>query len=155
MISKIDISFNDTNDISSINVWVPGCKLNCEGCFTPELKDFNAGFDVPLEEIIDKIKERMELTNTVCFIGGNPPDYKDINKLIKAVKDLGVTIWLYSGYEFEEIKDKSWVQYCDYIKAGPYIKEKENKDYRWASTNQKLWKRQDSNKWEVEEQYNV
>lgn len=98
------------------------------------------------------VKERFELTKTVCFLGGNPPDNANIDELTKRIKELGGTIWVYSGYNFEDIKDKEWVKFCDYIKAGPYIKELANKEYSYASTNQKLYKRE-SDKWIVEEHY--
>lgn len=150
-IAKIDIGFVDTDDVS-INVFLPGCKLNCKGCFTPELKDFNAGFEVPMDEVLDQIKGRMELTSTVCLIGGNPPDHKDITEFVKKLKELNAIIWVYCGYEFEKVKSEEWVRYCDYIKAGPYIQHLYNKNYRFASTNQKLYKN-DSGKWILEEQY--
>lgn len=152
-IAKIDIAFNDADDVS-INVWLPGCKLNCKGCFTPDLKKFNAGFDVPMNEVLDRVKERMELTKIVCLIGGNPPDHENILELTKRIKELGATVWMFSGYEFEKIKNEEWVRYCDYIKAGPYMEELQSKDYRYASTNQKLYK-QECGKWKIVEEYNA
>ena len=149
-ISKIDTGFIETNDIST-NVYLNGCKLNCKECFSPELKDFNSGQEISIDELIEMIKERFELTKTVCFLGGNPPDNNNIEELTKRVKELGGTVWVYSGYNFEEIKDKEWVKFCDYIKAGPYKKkELANKEYSYASTNQKLYKRE-SDKWVVED----
>ena len=120
-IAKVDIAFNDTDDVS-INVWLPGCKLSCDECFTPELKNFNAGFEVSIEDVMGMVEERLELTKTVCFLGGNPPDHKDIEELTRRAKELGATVWVYSGYEFEKIQDEEWVNNCDYIKAGPYEK---------------------------------
>jgi len=150
-ISKIDIGFVETDDIS-INIYLSGCKLNCEECFSPDLKDFNSGQNVSIDEVVDMVKERFELTKTVCFLGGNPPDNSNIEELTKRIKDLGAKVWVYSGYNFEDIKDKEWVKYCDYIKAGPYMKELVNTDYSYASTNQKLYKRE-SDKWTTEEWY--
>ena len=148
-IAKVDIAFNDTDDIS-INVWLPGCRLNCDECFTPELKNFNAGFEVPIEDVIGMIEERLEMTKTVCFLGGNPPDHKDIEELTRKVKELGTTVWVYSGYDFERIQGERWIDNCDYIKAGPYKKELASIEYSYASTNQKLYKRE-SDKWIMEE----
>jgi len=150
-IAKIDIGFVETEDVS-INIYLSGCKLNCEECFSPHLKDFNSGKDASVDEVMDVVKERFELTKTVCFLGGNPPDNKNIGELTKQVKELGGIVWVYSGYDFEDIKDKEWVKYCDYIKAGPYIKELASMNYSYASTNQKLYKRE-SDKWIMEECY--
>jgi len=153
-ISKIDIGFVETDDVS-INVYLSGCNLNCKGCFSPELKDFKAGYEISVDELIETIKGKFDLTKTVCLLGGNPPDNNDLIDIVKKIKDVGGNIWLYSGYGFEDIKNKEWVQYCDYIKAGPYIESMESKDYRWASTNQKLYHKDKGGKWEIVEEYNA
>jgi anaerobic ribonucleoside-triphosphate reductase activating protein len=149
-VARIDIGFLETDDIS-INVWLPGCRLNCKNCFSPELKRFDCGEKILIDDLIDAVRQRSELTKTVCLIGGNPPDNENINEIAAGLKKIGMTVWLYTGYEFSKIQNCKWLQHCDYVKTGPYISELDSNNYRFASTNQKLFRRIDG-VWKVEEE---
>ena len=62
---------------SRMVIFTQGCKHNCPGCFNPETHDFNGGQEVPLEEIMKKVKDNCEtgLIDGVTFSGGDPMEH--------------------------------------------------------------------------------
>jgi len=51
----------------------------------------------------------------------------------------GKTVWLYTGYLWEEIRDLPGMRWIDVLVDGPFVKELADVTYRWAgSTNQRV-----------------
>ena len=62
-------------------------------------------------------------------------------KLAKEVKVKypNKTIWLYTGYTFEEIKDHEILKYVDVLVDGKYVKELRDVNLHWkGSSNQRV-----------------
>ena len=38
-------------------VFTQGCRHNCKGCHNKHTHDFNGGYEITIEEIIDKVRE--------------------------------------------------------------------------------------------------
>ena len=80
----------------------------------------------------------------VTFSGGDPlyPDNrKDVLFLCKILKRRfsKKTIWMYTGYLYEEIKDLEILKYVDVLVDGPFKKDLADVTYHWAgSTNQRV-----------------
>ncbi|MCI5577883.1 MAG: anaerobic ribonucleoside-triphosphate reductase activating protein [Oscillospiraceae bacterium] len=126
-------------------LWVAGCTHNCKGCQNPITWDIEGGLpfdDVAERELFDKIAP--DYISGVTFSGGDPlhPQNRGkITELAKKCKELfpEKTVWLYTGFTFEEIKGLEIVQYCDVIVDGEFILEQRDPKLHWkGSANQRV-----------------
>ena len=90
------------------SIYLAGCRHRCPGCHNPQSWDFEAGVKMSLEEIMDVVREE-EFSGTVT--GGdalyNPGG---AGALVKAIRAEGLTVWIYTGFTWEEIvEDKSLI----------------------------------------------
>ncbi len=85
-------------------LFVSGCRHNCKGCHNKCMQDFNYGDNVSLDEILDRIKSNIPLIKGVTFSGGDPFEQAaGLSMLAERVHELGLNIWCYSGYTYDEI----------------------------------------------------
>jgi anaerobic ribonucleoside-triphosphate reductase activating protein len=85
-------------------VFVSGCIHNCVGCQNEVMQDFNYGDSVSIDDIMLKIVSNMPIIKGITLSGGEPFEISmSLSKLSQKVKDLGLNIWCYSGYTYEEI----------------------------------------------------
>ena len=126
-------------------LWVSGCEHHCKNCQNPETHDPNGGipFDVEAaEELVDSLEQPYCAGLTIS--GGDPlylGNIETVKNLCKEVKFFypEKTIWLYTGYTWEQIKDLEVIKYVDVLVDGRYIEELADVDYKWAgSTNQRV-----------------
>ena len=116
-IRKMDISNGPGVRVS---VFFQGCHFQCKGCFNPETWDFSGGKEFN-DEVIDHILDlcASDVISGLSILGGEPLNPKNIEgttKLAKAFKEKypKKTIWLWSGYLFDEYTyDKEIVNYID------------------------------------------
>lgn len=84
-------------------VFVQGCPHNCEGCHNPQTHDFMGGYVVDTDELLEKIKSN-PLLDGVTFSGGEPfCQAEALAELGTKIKELGMNIVTYTGYEFEQL----------------------------------------------------
>ena len=126
-------------------LWVAGCTHHCKGCHNPITWDIEGGlpFDEAAErELFDKIAP--DYISGVTFSGGDPlhPQNREkITELAKKCKKLfpEKTVWLYTGFTFDEIKNLEIVKYCDVIVDGEFILEQRDPKLHWkGSANQRV-----------------
>ena len=124
-------------------IWTQGCSHNCKGCHNPGTHDFNGGFEVDIEEIINEIKN-LEGQEGITFSGGDPIFQAEACSLIaKEAKESNLDIWCYTGFKFEDIinipKFKEFLKYVDVLVDGKFIEEEKslNLDFR-GSRNQRI-----------------
>lgn len=83
------------------SVYLAGCSHHCAGCHNPDSWHPGGGKKLTVTQIMQVIDEN---GFNVTLTGGdplyNPPA---VLPLIKAIKANGYNIWLYTGYNFEEI----------------------------------------------------
>lgn len=97
-------------------LWVAGCNHHCKGCQNPVTWNPHDGliFDVEAEqELYNKVNKSH--ISGVTFSGGDPlyPENRDaIFHLAKYIKKYmpGKTVWLYTGYLWEDVRDLPRVQ---------------------------------------------
>lgn len=146
-----------------VSLFVQGCSFHCFNCFNSETWDFNGGKEWTKEtknkflKLIDR-----PYIKRVSFLGGEclaEPNLDEVLSLIKEIRNSfpNKTIWLYTGYKFEEIKDvfmksKKWLQAnwkhsaitrwkivsnVDVLVDGEYIDEQKDITLKWrGSRNQ-------------------
>ena len=126
-------------------LWVSGCSHGCKGCHNRITWDPNGGlpFDAAAkQEIFDELDK--PYVSGLTLSGGDPlfPGNRDtITALVQEIKEKypAKTIWLYTGYEWEEIKTLPLIPYVDIIVDGKFIESlKDNKLHWRGSSNQRL-----------------
>ena len=83
------------------SIYFAGCLHACPGCHNPSSWDFDGGTPMTLSEIMDVVREE---DFDVTFSGGDPlyrPE--EIARLADAIRAEGHSVWLYTGFTWEEI----------------------------------------------------
>lgn len=136
-------------------LWVSGCTHHCLGCHNQNTWDPDIG-----EDFTEKVKEELFLAlspayvSGITFSGGDPlhkNNIKDILSLIEEIKEKmpEKTIWLYTGYIWEDIKEKQddadmkirkkIIENIDILIDGPFILKQKNIMLPWCgSSNQRV-----------------
>lgn len=146
-----DISHDNMLNGNGIRVvlWVAGCEHHCEDCHNPVTWNPEGGKEVgnvEWEEIAAELSK--EYVAGITFSGGDPLHPQNrfpIVNMIQAIKTSfpRKTIWLYTGYIWEEIMDddemKKVIKRVDVLVDGKFKKELADKKYKWAgSKNQRV-----------------
>lgn len=85
-------------------LFVSGCRHNCPGCHNEAMQDFSYGDAVSLKEILGRIENNLPLIKGVTFSGGDPFEHAEaLSELADRIKGMGLNIWCYSGYTYEEL----------------------------------------------------
>ncbi len=137
-------------------LFVSGCTHHCKGCFNEVTWDFNYGEDYT-KEVEDEIIESLKpgYIDGLTILGGEPMEIvnqKEIRPLLKRIKKEvpKATIWIYSGYTWEELTDKNnkrchgedteaILGMLDVLVDGEFIEEQKNLMLRFrGSSNQRV-----------------
>lgn len=126
-------------------LWVSGCTHRCQGCHNPVTWDADCGllFDEEAEqELFCKLSA--EHISGITFSGGDPlhpANIGEVTRLAKKVRDTMPckTIWLYTGFTWEEISDLDIVHYIDVCVDGRFEKSLFDAKLHWkGSANQRV-----------------
>ena len=123
------------------SIYISGCRHHCHGCHNPESWSFELGNAMSLEEIMDIVKEE---DFDVTLSGGDPLYHPDwVAKLCDEIHKLNHTVWLYTGFTWEEIMDSpillEAINKCDVIVDSPFILELKDTDLLFrGSSNQRI-----------------
>ena len=112
-----------------VSIFMQGCHFHCDGCFNKDTWDFSCGKEFT-DETIDRVLELCKAEHIVglSILGGEPmhPDnIEGTTKLAKKFKEKfpNKTIWSWTGFAFEGIKDKEVFNYIDVLVDGQFRKE--------------------------------
>lgn len=125
-----DITYPDINNGLGcrVTLWVSGCDIRCHGCHNERLWDFECGKEFTedtMAELIEIVK--LPYISGLTVMGGEPCSERNAAKVAEIVKTVkegtGKNIWVYTGYNYEDIKDrcKDIFDNADCIVDGPYI----------------------------------
>lgn len=129
-------------------LFVSGCTHNCKGCFNKEQQNFNYGNKWTKEtedEFLGYVKG--ENITGVNILGGEPLDQlmdDSLLNLLRRIKaETNKSIWLWSGYLFEDImvheKRKEFLNYIDVLIDGEFILEQRDIKLKYrGSGNQRV-----------------
>ena len=126
-------------------LWVAGCNHHCKGCQNPVTWNPEDGipFGIAAEaELYEKLYKPH--ISGVTFSGGDPlyPNNRSvIFHLAKCIKQYipGKTVWIYTGYLWEQVKDLPGMKWVDILVDGEFKKDLADVTYHWAgSTNQRV-----------------
>lgn len=142
-----------------ISLFVSGCKFNCKNCFNKEAQNYNYGYpytEATKQEIITLVKNPN--IDGLSILGGDPlwQNEKDLlllTDLVKEIKKINKTVWIWSGFTWETIfpnedfKQLSKLQKnrqilisnCDIFVDGQFEEENKNLMLKWrGSSNQRV-----------------
>lgn len=99
-------------------IWTQGCPHHCKFCHNPETHSFKGGKVVLVSDLIKEIEES-ELQDGITFSGGDPMMQPiPCAEIAKRCKELGLNIWCYTGFLFEELLEKpDCVEFLKYVDA--------------------------------------
>ena len=126
-------------------LWVAGCEHRCQGCQNPLTWDPEDGleFDIYAKtELFSKLYP--DYISGITFSGGDPlhpSNREDVLKLSKEVKEKlsEKTVWLYTGYSWEDVWWFPGMELVDVLVDGPFVEALKDITYPWAgSTNQRV-----------------
>ena len=126
-------------------LWVSGCSHKCKGCHNPITWDPKCGLEFD-ESARNEIFTELDKNyiHGITFSGGdplNPANRATILDLIKDIKTKYPTksIWLYTGYLWDEVKYLDIVQYVDILIDGKFVEELKDNNLHWkGSSNQNV-----------------
>ena len=141
-IRKMDISNGEGVRVS---IFMQGCTFNCKNCFNPETHSFEGGKEFT-EETIERVISLCSNENIVglSILGGEPLHPKNIDgttALAKRFKEKypNKTIWVWTGFLFENLKDSEVMKYIDVLIDGQYVDELHSPLLKWkGSANQRV-----------------
>ena len=126
-------------------LWVAGCNHNCKGCHNPVTWDIRGGipFDqAAKEELFEELKK--PYVSGVTLSGGDPlhPDNRRVmGELIDEISEKfpNKTIWLYTGYSWEAIRDLPLIRKVDVVVDGEFVEALKDANLHWkGSSNQRV-----------------
>lgn len=105
-------------------IWVQGCNKRCPGCISEDSRPLDGGYEVDTDDLVESILQTSGIEG-LTISGGEPfLQSEALSELINKVKlkrDIGAI--LYTGNDFEEIKEDRLTQLCDIIIDGAYIED--------------------------------
>ena len=128
-----------------VSLFVSGCRNRCKGCFNPEAWDFNYGKEFTLNTLIE-IDTALEpdYIAGLTILGGDPFEPENIETVtalckIMAYENRLKSIWIYTGYLYEDLKDLEIMDYIDVLVDGPFIESLKDISLKFrGSTNQRI-----------------
>ena len=157
----VDIYKTDTTNGEGVRVvlWTTGCSHHCQGCHNPQTWSPTNGkpyTENTQNEILEALNK--SYISGITLSGGDPlytDNLKEIYNLVLRIrKELPTkTIWLYSGFTWEELHDtyeipevqsnmtlrKKIVELCDVFVDGKFEIDKKNIMLKYCgSENQKV-----------------
>ena len=126
-------------------LWVSGCTHKCKNCHNPVTWDICGGipFDWEAkEELFEELSK--SYISGITLSGGDPLHPANCGETAQLIKEIKMkfpqkTIWLYTGFVWEEIHTLEAVQMTDVVVDGPYIEELRDTKLHWkGSSNQRV-----------------
>lgn len=126
-------------------LWVAGCEHKCPECQNPVTWDICGGLEFDEEAKKELFAElEKDYISGVTLSGGDPlhrQNRADIGTLVEEIAEKfpNKTIWIYTGYEWQDVKDLPFMSKVDVLVDGRYVKEQRDVNLPWrGSSNQKV-----------------
>ena len=122
-------------------VFVQGCPHGCKGCQNPDTWDFDGGMEVSAEEIAEQYK-RTRFLDGITLSGGEP--FAQEEACLELLDRLpGVNVWIYTGYEYEDIRDTELAKRADVLVVGRFVESLKCEGELFGSSNQRIIRRRE------------
>lgn len=126
-------------------VFTQGCKHGCIGCHNPKTHDINGGYLEDTDKIIEEFKLN-KILRGITISGGEPMlQANAVLDIAKSVKKLGKTVWVYTGYTWEQLMEMNnptiveLLNTIDVLVDGKFEIDKHSDNILWrGSSNQRV-----------------
>lgn len=125
-------------------VFAQGCPHHCPECHNPQSHDFDGGEWGDTAEIL-RIAEDNCLLDGITLTGGEPFCQPEAcAELARGAHELGLNVWVYTGYLFENLLNgtdaqRELLKNADVLVDGPFLIAQKSMDVRFrGSKNQRL-----------------
>lgn len=142
-----NITKNDMLNGTGLRVvlWVAGCTHGCKGCQNPVTWDLMGGlaFDEAAKEELFQELDKTYIEG-ITLSGGDPlhpANRTEVGALIEEIHSRfpSKNIWLYTGFEWEEIMELSFLPHVDVLVDGKFQQDLLNNRLYWkGSSNQRV-----------------
>ena len=162
-----EIKYNDIANGVGVrtSLFVSGCRHHCKGCFNEVAWDFGYGGEFT-SDVEDAICESLgsPFVDGVSILGGEPLEPENqphVLWLAERVKGMGKTVWLWTGFTFEDLVDacrasegysfrkphcraespilRDLLSHVDVLVDGPYLDDQRDITLRFrGSPNQRI-----------------
>lgn len=126
------------------SLFVTGCPFKCEGCFNEEYQSKENGtlWSKSIEDRLIKFVSSERISG-LSVLGGEPLVQDDdlLNLLRRVKKETKKSIWLWSGYEFEQLNQRQLdlLKYVDVLVDGLFVIAKKDLKLKFrGSSNQRV-----------------
>ena len=126
-------------------LWLAGCTHHCKNCQNPVTWDINGGIpfdEAAKQELFESLDK--DYISGMTFSGGDPLHPKNRDEVFALAKELkekfpDKTVWLYSGYLWDDFKDNPGMKYIDVFADGEFVEELKDVRLPWVgSSNQRV-----------------
>lgn len=139
----LDNSMVNGDGLRSV-VFLSGCYHNCLGCHNGDMQNPDYGESLDQNKILARIKDNMPIIKGVTISGGEPfLQCTSLLPLLKEIRGLGLTSWVYTGYTYDELLDnpdfKLLLPWIDVLVEGPFMQDLLSHDFPYiGSSNQRI-----------------
>lgn len=128
-------------------IFFSGCDFHCKGCFNYKLQNPNYGeeyTETKEQEIFNSINEHI---SGISILGGEPLSQYNLNTVTKLCVNFkenfpNKTIWLWTGFVLEDIKNLPILEYVDILIDGQFKQDEYEYGLSWrGSRNQRILKK--------------
>lgn len=126
-------------------LWVAGCTHHCKNCHNPITWDIDGGIpfdDAAKQELFESLDK--DYISGVTFSGGDPLHPKNRDEVFKLAKEIkekfpNKTVWLYSGFLWDDFKKNTGMKYVDVFCDGEFVEDLKDERIPWVgSSNQRV-----------------
>ena len=129
-----------------VSLFVSGCRNRCKGCFNPETWDFKYGkrwkYEIDTKYLLYCL--HYDYIAGLTILGGDPIEPENIETVTKICRLVKLhfpekTIWIFTGYKYEDLKDLEIMDYIDVLVDGPFVESLKDISLRFrGSSNQRI-----------------
>lgn len=125
-------------------VFLSGCHHYCPGCHNKDMQDPHYGEALDHTVILRRIKDNMPIIKGVTISGGEPfLQCEPLLTLLREIKDLSLSTWVYTGYTYEQISAdanlRKLLAWIDVLVEGPFVEALLTTDLPYlGSVNQRI-----------------
>lgn len=128
-----------------VTLWVSGCEHHCLHCHNQNTWALSAGKEFTYESMEELLSDcAPDYISGLTFSGGDPlhpENYSTVMLIAKIFKEKypNKTIWLWTGYLWEEIKCLYGIQNIDVLIDGEFVESLKDLSLKWrGSSNQRV-----------------
>jgi len=127
-------------------VFAQGCPFKCPGCHNPLSQPFEGGRELTVDELMQLVEGNALLAG-ITITGGEPfLQAAPFLELTRRCKEKGLSVWAYSGYEWEEllagtpsVEARELLLEVDVLVDGRFVEAQASYELKWrGSANQRI-----------------